>query len=199
MTWCLLVLRNTCINVDLSSRKFCGIRMRAIPQVHKSLIHNMFRDYTLNSLSPSDVIWRHRTGSTKAQVMACCLTAPSHYLNQCWLLISDVSWHSSENNVTVSSQAIILHNNFENDVLKIPATSPRGQWVKPTTTSPRSQWVNTAHHGIFTINHFQYLGEQTGCHFAHIFKCNFFNENCSILIIIWLKHACKSQSTKSPC
>ena len=27
--------------------------------------------------------WRQRSGSTLAQVMACCLTAPSHYLNQC--------------------------------------------------------------------------------------------------------------------
>ena len=27
----------------------------------------------------------HRPGSTLAQVMACCLTAPRHYLNQCWL------------------------------------------------------------------------------------------------------------------
>ena len=26
--------------------------------------------------------------------MACCLTAPSHYLNQSWLLISEVLWHS---------------------------------------------------------------------------------------------------------
>ena len=26
--------------------------------------------------------------------MACCLTAPSHYLNQCWLIISRVSWYS---------------------------------------------------------------------------------------------------------
>ena len=26
--------------------------------------------------------------------MACCLTAPSHYLNQCWLNISKVWWHS---------------------------------------------------------------------------------------------------------
>ena len=25
------------------------------------------------------------SGSTLVQVMACCLTAPSHYLNQCWL------------------------------------------------------------------------------------------------------------------
>ena len=44
----------------------------------------------LNSLRPSDAIWRHRSGSTLAQVMACCLTAPSHYLNQCWLIISKV-------------------------------------------------------------------------------------------------------------
>ena len=29
-------------------------------------------------------------GQHLAQVMACCLTAPSHYLNQCWLIISDI-------------------------------------------------------------------------------------------------------------
>ena len=29
-----------------------------------------------------------RPGSTLAQVMACCLMAPSHYLNRCWLIIS---------------------------------------------------------------------------------------------------------------
>ena len=28
--------------------------------------------------------------------MACCLTAPSHYLNQCWLIIRGVLWHTSE-------------------------------------------------------------------------------------------------------
>ena len=39
----------------------------------------------LNSLWPGDAIWRHGTRSTLAQVMVCCLTAPSHYLNQCWL------------------------------------------------------------------------------------------------------------------
>ena len=33
----------------------------------------------------SGIIWRHRYGSTLAQVMSCCLLAPSHYLNQCWL------------------------------------------------------------------------------------------------------------------
>ena len=49
----------------------------------------------VNSLWPGDSIWRHGTRSTVAQVMACCLTAPSHYLNQCWLIISKVQWHSS--------------------------------------------------------------------------------------------------------
>ena len=49
-----------------------------------------------NSLGPSDAIWRWRSGSTLIQVMACCLTAPSHYLNQCWLIIGKVLWHSSE-------------------------------------------------------------------------------------------------------
>ena len=40
------------------------------------------------SLWPSDAIWRQGSWSTLAQVMACCLTAPNHYLNQCWLVIS---------------------------------------------------------------------------------------------------------------
>ena len=47
----------------------------------------------LNSLRPSDAIWQHRSGSTLAQVMACCLTAPSHNPNQCWLIISKVQLH----------------------------------------------------------------------------------------------------------
>ena len=34
------------------------------------------------------------------QVMACCLVAPSHYLNQSWLIIGEVLWHSPEDNFT---------------------------------------------------------------------------------------------------
>ena len=51
---------------------------------------------TFNSLGPSNAIWWQRSGSTLAKVMACCLTAPSHYLNQCWLIISKVLGHSLE-------------------------------------------------------------------------------------------------------
>ena len=38
---------------------------------------------SFNSLWFGDAIWRHISGWTVAPVMACCLTAPSHYLNQC--------------------------------------------------------------------------------------------------------------------
>ena len=46
--------------------------------------------------------------------MACCLTAPSHYLNQCWLPICVVLWHSSESNFTMRAQTTILYNEFDN-------------------------------------------------------------------------------------
>ena len=43
----------------------------------------------LNSLWPSNTIRWHRYWPTLAQVMACCLTAPSHHLNQWWLIFSN--------------------------------------------------------------------------------------------------------------
>ena len=60
----------------------------------------------IDSLWPRNTIWRHRSGSTLVQVMACCLTAPSHYLNQCWLIISKVQRHSAERNLTRNNPAI---------------------------------------------------------------------------------------------
>ena len=50
----------------------------------------------VNPLWPSDGTWRHRSGSTSVHVMACCLMAPSHYLNflkQCLLIVKCVLWH----------------------------------------------------------------------------------------------------------
>ena len=40
--------------------------------------------------------------------MACCLAAPSHYPNQCWLIISDAYWHSPDNNFTGNVKISIL-------------------------------------------------------------------------------------------
>ena len=58
--------------------------MLKILDIHARLIPNF-----VLSLGPSDAIWRQRSGSTVAQEMACCLTAPSHYLNQCY---TDHQW-----------------------------------------------------------------------------------------------------------
>ena len=57
-----------------------------------------------NSLWPSDAKWWQRSGSTLAQVMDCCLKAPSHYLTQCWLNIRKVQWHLG--NFTTHTSAI---------------------------------------------------------------------------------------------
>ena len=47
------------------------------------------------------------------------LISPIHYLNQCWLLISEVQWHSPESNFTASVQATILHVESENVTFEI--------------------------------------------------------------------------------
>ena len=39
----------------------------------------------IHPLLPSNAMWNRGTRSTSVQVMACCLAAPSHCLNQCWL------------------------------------------------------------------------------------------------------------------
>ena len=45
---------------------------------------------TINSLRSSDATWRQWSWTTLVQAMACCLTAPSHCLNQCWHIMSKV-------------------------------------------------------------------------------------------------------------
>ena len=81
-----------------------------------------------NSLGLSDTIWRQRTGSTLAQVMACCLPAPSHYLSQSWLIMNLMLWHPPENNF-IGISNINSINDFANYNFKIITASPRGQWI----------------------------------------------------------------------
>ena len=46
------------------------------------------------SLWASEAIWRQRSGSLLAHIIAGCLTALSHYLNQYWLAINEAHWQS---------------------------------------------------------------------------------------------------------
>ena len=67
---------------------------RLFENVDGDCLKMFYEDPHINSLWSSDTIWCQRSGSTLVQVMACCLTAPSHYLNQNWLIIREVNWHS---------------------------------------------------------------------------------------------------------
>ena len=60
--------------------------------------HNQIGMLSFNSLWPSGTIW-----STLAQVIAWWLTAPSHYLNQCWLPINKILWDSFQGNVPLNT------------------------------------------------------------------------------------------------
>ena len=42
---------------------------------------------SFNSFWSGDAIWWHRSGLTLVQVMVCYMVVPSHYLNQCSLII----------------------------------------------------------------------------------------------------------------
>ena len=83
----------------------------------------------LNLLQPSDAIWRHRSRSTLVRVMASCLMAPSHYLHQCWILVSKVLWYLPESNFASSVQDKSLYDESRNCTLKFIATSYRDPWV----------------------------------------------------------------------
>ena len=72
-----------------------------------------------------DAIWRQRSGSTLAQVMVRCLTAPSHHLNQWWDTISGFLWHSPQWKSTARAQDINPLRPVKIS-FKVTATSPRG-------------------------------------------------------------------------
>ena len=70
----------------------------------------------------------HRSGPTLVQEMVCCLTAPSHYQNQCWFLISEILWRSPGSDFKASGQAAIRYYGFKNCTFKTTLASSRGQW-----------------------------------------------------------------------
>ena len=97
--------------------------------------------YFINSLRPSDAIWLQGYGSTLVQVMACCLTAPSHYLDQRWLFFCKV-WHLAKGVIIIwRSGDTNKWNKIKHCIFKNAYLSPRGQWVN----------MNTAPQGLMDV------------------------------------------------
>ena len=61
----------------------------------------------INSLWPSDAIWQHSTDSTLDHGMACCLTAPSHYLTNVDLSVGSNDNHPQAINQSKRDTSII--------------------------------------------------------------------------------------------
>ena len=106
-------------------RLWVNSHQKVTPKDHQELWHNqnktkqyktmgtLYGLYSINSLWSSATL-RHRFGSTLVQVTACCLTAPSHYLDQCWLLIREVLWLSPKSNFKGTAIATFRYNESEN-------------------------------------------------------------------------------------
>ena len=86
------------ISVKLESKDKNFLQQNTSQQVVCKKLVVLLRPWweCVNSLWSNDAIWQHRSGSTMVQVMVCFLTAPSHYMNRCLVLISEVLWHPSE-------------------------------------------------------------------------------------------------------
>ena len=112
----------------------------------------------INLLWPCDAIWHHRTCSGFVQAMACCLTAPSHYLNQGWFTFKCVLWHSPESTFKRSVHELKVWHVFRDNTFKIIITSPRGisqrslMSMKCNTEGVSSiQWVNIGCPGVKSV------------------------------------------------
>ena len=96
-----LLVEQNMKNFDLRMFHICGWYTEMNPtDLHQYIVKCNFqilmvqvkasKRQWVNLLWPSDATWWHKSESTWAQVMPCCLVAPSHYLNQCWLIIIEV-------------------------------------------------------------------------------------------------------------
>ena len=86
----------------LGDLKKLSIPSFVVTDINNKILHiyyclKQLNTWRINSLLPSEAKWFNRYESSMAQVMVCCLTAPSHYLSQCWFIIDEVVWHSSNN------------------------------------------------------------------------------------------------------
>ena len=84
----------------------------------------------VNSSPPSPAYMRQETGSALVQVMACRLTAPSHYLNQYWLIVNWTLMNKFQWYFNRHSIIFIDENAFKNVVCDFSAKLSRGRWVK---------------------------------------------------------------------
>ena len=83
---------------EFTSHRFVwGIHQSPVNSPHKGPVTRKmfpFHDVIMAKCTHCGLVWRYSSVSTFTQVIACCLTAPNHYLNQCRFITSGIFWHS---------------------------------------------------------------------------------------------------------
>ena len=127
-------INNMSTLVQVMAWRRLGDKPLSEPMMVRLLMHIcVTRPQWVNSLWPSDAVWHHKPCSTLVKlIMTWCLMAPSHYLNQCWLINGEVFRHSPESKFKEILQISILEIILNIINSKITATSPRDQGVKFT-------------------------------------------------------------------
>ena len=94
------------------NQRFCASGKRLMASTKVLGFEHWQLNSNSNLLWPSDAIRRQRSWSTLAQVTTCRMMEPSCHLDQCWLNINGVLWHS-QTNFTRSSQDIKWETDFK--------------------------------------------------------------------------------------
>ena len=93
---------------------------------------------------------------------------PSHYMNQSWIISTEVLWPPPKGNFTERTDTQLINPNwdFEKCTFKIPANSPRSQRIN-------AYWSDTDH--------------TSGCKCVFWFSCLFLAVSLGCLVQKWLK------------
>ena len=99
-------------------------------------------DVLLNSSPPSAAYMGQWTASALVQIMASTYSVPSHYLNQCWVIVNWTLRSKLQWNINQNTNIFIQENASKNIVCETAAILSTGRWVKEWVTIGGS-WVPT--------------------------------------------------------
>ena len=83
--------------------------------------------FPINLSPPGAAYMRQHIGSALVQIMACRLSAASHYLNQCWRIVNWTLGNKFQWNLSRNSHTSIQENSIENAVCQIGGLFVQGR------------------------------------------------------------------------
>ena len=123
--------------------------------------------------------------------MACCLTPLIYYINQRWLLINDILWHSPVSNFTLPQVCFCIMS-LKTILLNSAATSPRGQWVNIISSVVSVCKIFhiglIIHHGWLLCLQRGLILFRTGVKNIHVYQVKQYkNRKCRCAFLRWIR------------